>query len=431
MDIGLSAPSTRSGTRRVPAARPAPLAGVQTSSLVMVLAQVRLNLPLRRVRFSPFPTQEVMRYYGTHDPFLADRRDRLGNALTFGWRADGLVTRRSENVLKRRALGLIAGLLLGASAAVATATPSGADVTVVSGGAFGHYTKVGLFGGPAVPVGPLPDVRLPKTGSEQPLTAREAAGSAVYGPARIFGGVWPAGVDVAPPSGPTVVTTKGTLGPNGSVTSSVDIVLRTPPDPKSPGGFGPLPPTHGDELHTTCTANERGVTGSTRLVNAVMSKSTTPDGEPLEEEKIPDVPPVNYTRTGVLTNIGDRYRIVYNEHIVDPDGSLTVNGVHIYLLGDIAVGESIIGQVRCSARGAAFGNTPPSVAAPPDTSPATTAAPPVIGAASAPTAPADDAGGAGPLPLVIGGAVVVAGGAFAASRSRRRGGTRRQAQHDP
>ena len=301
---------------------------------------------------------------------------------------------------------------------------------MVSGGAFGHYTKVGLFGGPAIPLGPLPDVRLPTTGSDQPLTAREAAGSAVYGPAKIFGGVWPPDLDVAPPSGPIVVTTKGTLGPNGSVTSTVDIVLRTPPDPKSPGGFGPLPPTQGDELHTTCTANERGVTGSTRLVNAVLSKSTTPDGDPLEQEKVPDNPPVNYTRTGVLTNIGDRYRIVYNEHIVDPDGSLTVNGVHIYLLGDIAIGESIVGQVRCSARGAAFGNTPPSVAAPPETSPPTTAAPPT-GTEATRTAQAGDSGGAGPLPLVVGGAVVAAGGAIAAARSRRRRGTRRELPHDP
>ncbi|HUR23088.1 MAG TPA: hypothetical protein VMZ73_04380 [Acidimicrobiales bacterium] len=284
----------------------------------------------------------------------------------------------------------LTGVLLCASAAFGVNPARGTQVTAVSGGAFGHWTKVSLFGGPSVPVGPIPDVRLPPEGSAEPITARESGGSAVYGPAHIFGGIWPAtGVDIAPPSGPIVVTTKGTPGPNGSVTSTVDITLRTPADPKSPGGWGPLPPTQGEEMHTTCTANQQGVTGSTRLKGAVMSKATTPVGEPIDEEPVPDNPPVNYTRTGVLTNVGDRYRIVYNEHIIDPDGSLTVNGVHMYLLGDIAVGDQIIGQVRCSVKGAAFANTPPTVVVPPESKP-TVGAPPPTG--PAPTQPAPFAG---------------------------------------
>ncbi|MDQ3897757.1 MAG: hypothetical protein M3326_11055, partial [Actinomycetota bacterium] len=288
-----------------------------------------------------------------------------------------------------------AAMVLCAGATVGLSSPAGADVTVVSGGAFGHWTKVSLFGGPSVPVGPLPDVRLPPTGSDRPITADEAAGSAVYGPAHIFGGVWPPDVDVAPPSGPIAVSTRGTTGPRGTVTSSVDITLRTPRDPKSPGGWGPLPPTQGDELHSTCTAGETGVTGSTRFVNARMSKSTTPGGEPADEEPVPDNPPVNYTRTGVLTNVGDRYRIVYNEQFVEADGmSITVNAVHMYLLGDIAVGDQIIGQVRCSVRGAPFPNTPPSVAQPPGTVPPTTATtgPPVT---APPAAEAGSGSGSG------------------------------------
>ncbi|HVL26775.1 MAG TPA: hypothetical protein VM390_01410 [Acidimicrobiales bacterium] len=337
-----------------------------------------------------------------------------------------------------RGAGAAAVLVLGASVVVAAmaASPATADVTVVGGGAFGHYTKVGLFGGPQSAVGPLPDVRLPPGGSETPLTSYEEAGSAVYGPAKIFGGVWPPDVDVAPPSGPITVSTRGTTGPRGSVTSSVDIVLRTPRDPRSPGGWGPLPPTQGDELHATCTATEGGVSGSTRLVNAVMSKATTPGGEPLDEERIPDNPPVNYTREGVLTNVGDRYRIVYNEQVVEPGGgAITVNAVHMYLLGPIAVGESIVGQVRCSVRGDAFPNTPPSVAqpaqAPPPTQPSTTTAggPPTAAAPPVP-APDDGAGSGGsPVPIAIAGAVVVAAGtAFAV---RRRSVARGDGSHDP
>jgi hypothetical protein len=297
--------------------------------------------------------------------------------------------------------------LICGSAIVTFAPASGAAVSVVSGGAFGHYTKVSLFGGPSNAVGPAPDVRLPPAGTKRALTGKEAAASAVYGPAHIFGGEWPPDVDVAPPSGPITARTTGRPGPKGSVTSSVDIVLRSPRDPKSPGGFGPEPPTQGDELHVSCTATETGSTGSTRFVNAVMSKSTDETGAPTDEEKIPDHPSVNYTRTGVLTNVGDRYRIVYNEQFVDPDGSITVNAVHMYLLGDIAIGESIIGQVRCSTHGAAFPMTPPP-------------GPGVI------TAP-NDSGSGSALPLVLAGVgllVVVAVVVVLAVRARGRRGAR-------
>ena len=338
----------------------------------------------------------------------------------------------------RRRVTAVAALLLGMAASMASTAPATAQVTAVSGGAIGHYTKVSLFGGPSVPVGPLPDVRLPPTGAAQPITGYEAAGSAVYGPAHIFAGIWPEDVYPAPPSGPITVSTRGTPGPGGSVTSSVDITLRTPRDPKSPGGWGPLPPTQGEELHSTCTANESGVTGSVRLVNAVMSKSTTPAGEPLEEEKVPDNPPVNYTRTGVLTNVGDRYRIVYNEQFVEPDGkTITVNAVHMYLLGDIAVGEQIIGQVRCSVSGAQFPNTPPTVVQPPGTAPTTTAVQPtstvpggpttqLTTPSTTPTASEDSSA----LPLILAGIVLLAliiGVWLARGRGRRRGAL----PHDP
>lgn len=326
-----------------------------------------------------------------------------------------------------RAAAMLAALIVCGSMTLGSASPSAADVTVVSGGAFGHYTKLSLFGGPSVPVGPLPDIRLPPTGAVQALVANEASGSAVYGPAHIFSGVWPADVDVAPPSGPTRVTTKGTVGPKGSVTSTVDIVLRRPRDPRSPGGFGPLPPTQGDELHSTCTATEAGATGSVRFVNAVMSKATTPTGEPLDEERIPDNPPVNFTRAGMLTNVGDRYRLVYNEQIVGADGSLTVNAVHIYLLGDVAVGESIIGQVRCSARGAAFPNTPNSVAPLPDS------APPAAGAFQGTESASGSNAGSGfnALPFVGGGVVLLGGAAAAAVLGRRRRRAKGALPHDP
>ncbi|MCA1693170.1 MAG: hypothetical protein LC733_13625, partial [Actinobacteria bacterium] len=67
----------------------------------------------------------------------------------------------------------------------------------------------------------------------------------------------------------------------------------------------------------------------------------------------------NYTRHGVITNVGDVFTAVYNEQIVNPDGSLTVNAVHMYLFGPVAVGHVIKGQVTCG--------TTPSAIAPSDT----------------------------------------------------------------
>lgn len=45
--------------------------------------------------------------------------------------------------------------------------------------------------------------------------------------------------------------------------------------------------------------------------------------------------------------MGDVFTAVYNEHVHNPDGSLTVNGVHMYLFGPTAVGEVVKGQATC------------------------------------------------------------------------------------
>jgi hypothetical protein len=64
-------------------------------------------------------------------------------------------------------------------------------------------------------------------------------------------------------------------------------------------------------------------------------------------EKVPEKPPVNYTKSGVITNVGDVFTVIYNEQIVNPDGSLTVNALHMYLFGPTAVGEMVRGQAVC------------------------------------------------------------------------------------
>jgi len=269
----------------------------------------------------------------------------------------------------------LAGILIGVAQAPASAT-----VTAVRGSACGFTTKVGLFAGPQAvrgcgtavpPTDPSysPSVALPPGGSATAITATDPDGAkGVYGPATIFGGIWPPDVLSPTPSGPLTASTQGTPG-GGAVTSFADITLnpapkpvvcyadRNLPNPKptncnDPGGFGPSP-VWGDSLHVECRASESAVTGSATFSNAYVAKATIVGGEndgspdPAATDAVPNPTPVNWTRSGVLSNVGDTFTVVFNEQIVNPDGSLTVNAVHLYLFGQFAVGEAIKGQATC------------------------------------------------------------------------------------
>jgi hypothetical protein len=337
---------------------------------------------------------------------------------------------------------LVLGLVAVAGVALAGAVPATAQASGLVGEAYGHYTNVSLFGGPKVPVGPDPQVALPADGSTQPVTAIDSDGAtAQYGPARIFAGIWPDHVQDAPPSGPITVSTKGTPGPNGSVTSTVDIGLFPKPLPvacdndppgktscTAPGGFGPLPVTQGEQLHSTCTAGPNGVTGSVSFVKAVVAKSTNLNGDPTDIEPIPDKPPVGYSQTGTITNVGDNWKVVYNEQTVDADGSITVNAIHMFLLGPIAIGEQIVGHVRCAFPGGQgtgpTSSAPSAATAAPSTTglaPSTTVSVPTTAASPRSAAVAKEESGMRPVPLVaIGAVIAVAGSAVTVARRRAR-----------
>jgi hypothetical protein len=278
---------------------------------------------------------------------------------------------------------------------VAPSPAAAAPVTAVKGEACSYFVKVGLFGGPQTPngcnegtnsdnTGPprapaggtnttdgsySPHVRI--TGAGGSMSATDANGAkAVYGPAVIHGGRWPCAetgdrncAASGPASGPQAASTTGSAAA-GTVSASADISLYATPPPVgcypgygpncyNVGGFGPFP-VEGDSLHVQCSATDTSVSGSTTFSNALLATTTDADGEPLDQEEVPDNPPVNYTRHGVITNVGDVFSVVYNEQIVNPDGSLTVNAVHMYLFGPVAVGEVIRGQVTC-------GTTPTTV----------------------------------------------------------------------
>ena len=203
-----------------------------------------------------------------------------------------------------------------------------ADVSAVSGSAFGYSFDVSFFGGPPATGGPTPTVVLPAGGSAAPVTATAPAASVVVGPAKLFS------------SGPITVSTQGTTGPTGSVTSSttIDSVNTSGQEALTAAAIG-----------STCTASDAGVTGSTTITGGTVQTSDTggPGGTPVVVP-VPAAPAPNTAIDGELS-VGDTFRYVFNEQIENPDGSLTVNAVHLILLGPTAVGNLIIGQSVCGA----------------------------------------------------------------------------------
>lgn len=223
---------------------------------------------------------------------------------------------------------------------VGLSTPSSANhqtVTAVRGSAYGYFADVTIFG-ERTTTGPTPIVNLPPGGSATPIEATAATGRAVAGPG---------GIATVFSSGPITVRTQGTTGPSGSVTSSARIQNVN---------------TSRNEVFTasevlgTCTASEAGTSGSTTITGGTLqtdngdsdTSNTVPD-HPATTVNVPANPAPNTAITGHV-HIGtaqDDFRYVFNEQIVNPDGSITVNAAHQYLLGPTAVGELIVGQSVC------------------------------------------------------------------------------------
>ena len=227
--------------------------------------------------------------------------------------------------------------------------PAAADVSGLTANAFGYSANVGFNDEPptvrgfgqTIPPGTLqsasPSVDCPATGTSDPVVVTDPDGAlAMYGTRAVFSGQWPEDATAPPPSGPLTVSCQGTTGPTGSASSAADVYNVGP---------GPF---IADEVHSTCTATETGVTGTTTIIGGVLVTSTDADGKPVTTEVIPVTPDPNSMRTGTIDDVGDTYRIVFNEQIEDPvTGALTVNAVHLYFLGPFAEGDVIIGSSTC------------------------------------------------------------------------------------
>ncbi len=208
--------------------------------------------------------------------------------------------------------------------------PSGAEVTAVSGSAFGYHLD--FDNSPPADVGPTPTVALPPGGSTTPVTSTAASGS-------------------APPvfsSGSISVSTQGTPA-SGSVSSSAEILNLTEPFIAT-------------RVASTCTANETGVSGVTEITGAIVE---TDSGDDTHAATFADPPPtgavVNQVVDGHLHVEGvgtENFQYIFNEQIVTAN-SITVNAVHLKLLGPFITGNLIIGQSVCAVTATAVTTTQP------------------------------------------------------------------------
>ncbi|HEX2193115.1 MAG TPA: hypothetical protein VHH09_07955, partial [Acidimicrobiales bacterium] len=233
--------------------------------------------------------------------------------------------------------------------------PAAADVTAVKGGADGYRLQVSLFGGPVntrgvgqvtcsgnppTPPGCVPADQAEEASSPSVVLASDGGrlnqskpegAAARVGPATFFS------------SGQLDVATSGGLGADGSVSSSTQILNIN---------------RDGSEVFTavaatsTCTASETGVSASTTITGGTLQTDSGDDGLGTAHDPVvvpvPTNPEPNTTYDGHIHVNGttDSFRYVFNEQVLNPDGSITVYAAHQYLLGPTAVGDLYIGKAE-------------------------------------------------------------------------------------
>ena len=97
-------------------------------------------------------------------------------------------------------------------------------------------------------------------------------------------------------------------------------------------------------IKATCTATQSGETGSTTLTNAKLGSLGALAVDPA----------VNTTIAISLPAVGHVATLILNEQVPNADGSLTVNAVHLHLLGGVGSpgsGDVIISSATCGPAG--------------------------------------------------------------------------------
>ncbi|MEO7555825.1 MAG: M23 family metallopeptidase [Acidimicrobiales bacterium] len=246
------------------------------------------------------------------------------------------------------AMAVLVALVTGGLTVVAGT--ASAQVTSVVGGATDYSAEATILGnrvarGPTGTSGCEPDrllpsgapgptqacnvsVTLPAAGGSESSSDPDSSALARYGAGTLFS------------RGAATVSTQGTTGTAGSVTSTAEIHDVN---------------TSGRELFTaasissTCTASDSGVTGSTTITGGTLQISEGNPDLPGDEryDELSTTPAVNEAHPGKLETVGDSYEYRFNEQLPNADGSLTVYAAHLVMIGPTAVGDVYIGRVDC------------------------------------------------------------------------------------
>lgn len=263
-------------------------------------------------------------------------------------------TRRVASVVA----ALTPALVLGAGQ---PASGTHTKVTAVKGSAFGYHAhSITLFGNPQPETGPAPTVALAPDASNSPQSGTASTGIVQYGPATLF------------TSDQIDVTTSGSLGTTGSVTTTTDIdnVNKATTQPASGSEI-----LTADNIASSCTASASGVTHSTTVTNGTLRTDNGFDGNrdgdyddagdhapvvvSLPTSPAPGASYQGHIHLGPTST--DDFRVVLNEQVTSADGSL-VNAVHEYLgttAQSLLKGHLLIGQSLCGVTTAAGANTAP------------------------------------------------------------------------
>lgn len=175
--------------------------------------------------------------------------------------------------------------------------------------------------------GPAPTVTLASDASNSPAASSVDEAEAQYGPGVLFR------------SGPIKVTAKGALGSSGYATTSSSVTGH-PNENERPGPF------LYDGVKSRCSTSESGTDVSVTITNGFVQKHDPGTGEPMPDEPVPTNPAPGHTIEGTM-EVGDDFRITFNEQVMSDDGSLTVYAAHLQLLGPTAVGDLFIAQSVC------------------------------------------------------------------------------------
>lgn len=258
-----------------------------------------------------------------------------------------------RRVTRLLTVGLAGGAVVAASLAVGAPVAQATGTNV--GYACGYYSNVSLGGGPygsqgcgtqtssyATANSSSPSVTLPASGAA--VTAQDDDGAkATYGPAVMFSSPWDVNGN-ATNSGQLYVATGGT--------TSVASQARAKAVGPSPFWTGtpssdPASPTMGYVKASCSASSPTSKSGSVTVENGFVDTATDGAGNPTSRVAVPSNPPQNYQVSFTINSVGDHGVVVFNERIQNPDGSLTVNGSHMYLQGPFALGEVIIAQATC------------------------------------------------------------------------------------